>query len=194
MAKEKPICKVDGCHKRVVARGWCSAHYHRWRTHGDPLMGGTMFGKPGAFVAAASTATIDDCIIWPFCRNRHGYGEVRIDGRRMLAHRAVCIAAYGEPPTPYHQAAHLCGNGHEGCVNWRHLAWKTASENCADKLMHGTDHRGEKHGMAKLTEADVMEIRRLRGEMTQADIGTRFGIANTTVCNIQSKRSWYWLL
>lgn len=30
-------CSVNGCGKRQVARGWCSGHYQRWRTHGDPV-------------------------------------------------------------------------------------------------------------------------------------------------------------
>jgi hypothetical protein len=33
-------CSVDGCDKpiHVVKYGWCSLHYQRWRTHGDPLV------------------------------------------------------------------------------------------------------------------------------------------------------------
>lgn len=30
-------CLIDGCPKRVKARGWCGAHYEFWRLHGDPL-------------------------------------------------------------------------------------------------------------------------------------------------------------
>lgn len=36
----KDICSVDGCDRPRVARGWCPAHWMRWRTHGDPLVGG----------------------------------------------------------------------------------------------------------------------------------------------------------
>jgi hypothetical protein len=28
------ICTVDGCEKRLYARGWCHMHYERWRQHG----------------------------------------------------------------------------------------------------------------------------------------------------------------
>lgn len=29
-------CTIDGCGKRHVARGWCTAHYQRWKKYGDP--------------------------------------------------------------------------------------------------------------------------------------------------------------
>lgn len=32
----KPTCSVAGCAKTARCRGWCSAHYERWRKHGDP--------------------------------------------------------------------------------------------------------------------------------------------------------------
>lgn len=31
------VCAVDGCEKGVLARGWCTMHYNRWKKHGDPL-------------------------------------------------------------------------------------------------------------------------------------------------------------
>ena len=29
------ICSVEGCGKRVLARGWCNMHYSRWRATGE---------------------------------------------------------------------------------------------------------------------------------------------------------------
>lgn len=29
-------CSVDGCARPVKSRGWCQAHYFRWRRKGDP--------------------------------------------------------------------------------------------------------------------------------------------------------------
>lgn len=29
-------CAVEVCDRPVLARGWCSPHYQRWRKHGDP--------------------------------------------------------------------------------------------------------------------------------------------------------------
>lgn len=33
------VCSVLDCTQPPVARGWCEAHYRRWRRHGDPLGG-----------------------------------------------------------------------------------------------------------------------------------------------------------
>lgn len=29
-------CAVDDCDRAPYVRGWCTKHYQRWRTHGDP--------------------------------------------------------------------------------------------------------------------------------------------------------------
>lgn len=34
----KRICSVGECDGVSVTRGWCSKHYQRWRTHGDPTV------------------------------------------------------------------------------------------------------------------------------------------------------------
>lgn len=39
------VCQVQECDRPALARGWCTAHYERWRKHGDPLGGGA-FRKP----------------------------------------------------------------------------------------------------------------------------------------------------
>lgn len=39
MASANRTCSVEGCAKKVKSRGWCSAHYERWRTGGDVYAG-----------------------------------------------------------------------------------------------------------------------------------------------------------
>lgn len=35
---EKPVkCAVSECKRRRDTRGYCMAHYNRWRRYGDPL-------------------------------------------------------------------------------------------------------------------------------------------------------------
>lgn len=31
------LCAIDGCGLKFHARGWCRAHYTRWRRYGNPV-------------------------------------------------------------------------------------------------------------------------------------------------------------
>ena len=39
MSGETRTCSVDGCDRAHEAKGYCRAHYKRWRKHGDPTVG-----------------------------------------------------------------------------------------------------------------------------------------------------------
>jgi hypothetical protein len=51
--------------------------------------------------------------------------------------------------------------------------------------------KGEAHGAAKLTEADIQEIfnRRTQG-MLQREIAAEYGVARTTIAAILQRRNW----
>jgi hypothetical protein len=36
-ATRMTVCSIEGCEKRVQARGWCTTHYGRWQKYGDPV-------------------------------------------------------------------------------------------------------------------------------------------------------------
>lgn len=78
-------------------------------------------------------------------------------------------------------------------MNPRHLSWKTRVANMADAISHGTWLHGEAVHSAKLTEADVREIRRLAGQVTQRELGRRFGIRQDAVSKIVNRKLWAWL-
>lgn len=189
----KRLCSIEGCGKPHKARGWCRQHYERWKDHGDPKGGATAKGAALEWLEARVAYGGDDCLIWPFARRHKGYGVVRINGRAHGAHRWMCERRYGQPPAPEYEAAHSCGRGHEGCVNPRHLRWATSTENKADMLVHGTRRRGQQHGSAKLTEADIRRIRSLQGALTLAEIAAQFGVSPSAVSLIHLRRNWAWV-
>jgi hypothetical protein len=188
------ICSIPDCGKPHDAKGYCSSHYTRMRRHGDPLGGGTSIGDPLRFIhEVALVHTSEDCLLWPYGKNRDGYGKIRIDGKKFVVSRYVCQLVRGEPPTPDHEASHSCGRGHLGCISPEHLGWKTPAENQADRLVHGTHSRGERCGRAKLTEAAVREILALKGKETQLNLAEMFGVSKTAVGSIHTGRNWAWL-
>lgn len=188
------ICSIDGCGKPLKARGWCNAHWRRWNRNGDPLAGMTAQGDPLKFISSVDPANLgEECLLWPYARLPNGYGHLWIDGVDTLASRYICEKFNGPAPTDAHEAAHLCGKGHLACIHPLHLAWKTHAENEADKLIHGTHHRGERCPTAKLTERDVKEIRSLKGSMLGREVADLYGVTRWTVFDIWKRHIWAWL-
>lgn len=191
------VCKVPECTdssswKDRGAYGYCSRHYYRWKRYGDPLAGRTQPGQPMAYLydTLSDLGAIDDneCLIWPYARNSAGYGHLSVDGKNKLAHRLACQAAHGEPTEDKNVAAHKCGNGHLGCFNPHHLRWDTSAGNSQDMATHGTSQRGERMHMAKLTEADVREIR--ASDLTTCELARKYNVTHSNISCVISRKSW----
>lgn len=192
------ICSVNGCDKPACnGRGWCGAHYSRWKRHGDPLAGkpsAAKAGEPREFInKVVATENGEGCVIWPYATTSGGYGAVKIDDKMVSAHRLVCQQVHGEPPSAEHHAAHGCRNGRKGCINPNHLRWATPTENQADRVTDGTHSRGEKCATSKLTEKQVSDIRTLYGEKSQQQIADLYGISQLHVSRIVRGKVWSWL-
>lgn len=135
-------------------------------------------GKAFLWLAGHVNHTGDACLPWPFSRDgRVGRGQMGYNGKHYWAHRLMCEMAHGAPPTPKHQAAHNCGKGHYGCVNPRHLEWKTNSENQLDRAKNGNALRNPHGPRGGLTPAQQVKIVSLKGKMTQVAIAAKFGVS-----------------
>lgn len=188
-------CSVDGCEKHSHARGFCAAHYYHFRKRGDPSKKAP---KKTSRVMEWLLSHVDhedeeECLTWPFSTNIHGRAAMRLRGKTSSAYREMCRLAHGEPDSDVMHAAHSCGKGHLGCINPNHLRWATPGENEADKLIHGTDNRGSRHGLSKLKEEDVINIRLLQGELDKKRVGDMYGVSHWTISDIWARRRWEWL-
>ena len=185
-------CSISTCNQSAIARGFCSRHWQRWRKHGHPEVSGRASVNGKLFIEKSLNELTDSCIIWPYNKDGNGYARGTIDGIERQISPYVCEKAHGLPPAPWpvYQAAHSCGQGHQGCINHRHLRWATAKENMDDQLIHGTRVYGEKHKHAKLTEADVIEIRRLRPGVPLKELATRYGVAISAISRIANGVRW----
>lgn len=187
------ICLIPECCKpvKVKSSGLCNMHYKRVRRNGSPICKITpRNGKRTFFDNVVIPFAGDDCLLWPFSFPSASRPHMNKDGRTVSVTRFACEIIYGEPPSMVHQAAHSCGNGHNGCVNPKHLRWATPRENCADMLKHGTRRYGKRHQNAKLTEQDVSDIRSLKGKITRSAIAKEFGVSRSAIDRIFSGRSW----
>lgn len=195
MKRDKP-CSVDGCEDRVLARGLCNKHYCRMRAHGDTdrcYRPRSRNGEPLKFLLRAAGQSSDECLIWPFARDKNGYARIRHDGDNVVASNLLCTMVHGSPGTSGYQAAHSCGNGHLGCVNPRHLRWATCRENQKDKLKHGTQQRGERCWNARLNKNQVLVIRRLVKVTNIQFAAAVFDVSDSSVRSIVRGKTWAWL-
>jgi GcrA cell cycle regulator len=131
----------------------------------------------------------DKCLRWPLGRDKHGRGFLTVNGEHWWAHRLMCKLAHGEPPTSDHTAAHNCGKGHEGCINPRHLEWKTQGDNLEDCRRHGTVVRHHGGNVRRLTPEQINSIKNARGGQTQAYLAAEFGVSEGTISDIWHGRS-----
>jgi hypothetical protein len=122
-----PKCAVRGCERPSVARGWCSAHYQRWKAHGDPLGGGPAapHGRSAAERFWPRVRKTASCWIWEGSRRR-GYGQFSFNGRPVAAYRWAYEALRGPVPAGM-ELDHLCRN--PSCVNPDHMEPVSHREN-----------------------------------------------------------------
>lgn len=115
------------------------------------------------------------------------YSGGRQTMRKVWAHIAVLEAFVGSAPEG-EETRHLDGDPTHNTVG--NLAWGTPLENAADKARHGTQPRGEQSASAKLSEADVLEIRRLHGTVSLRKLGERFGVSHTAIRRAATGAKW----
>lgn len=119
-----------------------------------------------------------------------GYGRITVDGRHQLAHRLSWTMANGPIPAGMF-VCHKCDN--PPCVRPDHLFLGTNAENTQDAVSKGRMHLGELHGMARLTEAQVVEIRRQRAAGVKGSVlADRYGVNRNTIYHIKKRRTWGW--
>jgi len=146
-------------------------------------------------------------VLKPWLNNK-GYQIVNLcdssGQKKHLVSRIVCAAFHGAAPTEKHEVAHNDGDQSNNYA--QNLRWATRSENMEDSRKHGTmaigsrhgrttkpekTPRGEKHGHAKITDAEVRLIRSINPNLvTGRTIAQAFGISPACVSNIRSKKTW----
>lgn len=149
----------------------------------------------------------DSCWLWSGYVRRDGYGQVTHNNRRSGAHRwAFELATHQMIPAGM-MVCHSCDT--PLCCNPDHLFLGTALDNQRDSSAKGRsrfgarnpmtnpDARakvaqpGSRNGMAKLTEKQVSEIRRLTSlGHRQSDVGAMFSVSQATVSLISRGVTW----
>ena len=137
------------------------------------------------------------CWLWIGSADKSGYGHFSNEGKYARAHRW----AYEHFIGPIPQGQHVCHRCDVTCcVNPDHLFAGTNRENFEDLWRKGrhawqldppSKARGEKINTSKLTEREVIAIRRAhsRGQQ-QKLLAKRYGLSHSTVNAIVHRQTW----
>ena len=195
------ICRVKGCETnvKVISRKLCGKHYQRWYAYGDPAaitktrvpnLSNKEFIKwmKTRVVARPNLELGTPCWEWQGSRDGKGYGIIQYEGKPVRAHRLMWYL--DRDVWPEDMLLHSCD--HPWCINLNHLREGSNQDNMDDMKNKNRQQKGEAKPAAKLTEADVLKIRRLRKKVNYPVrcLAKRFGISVVGIYEICNRHSW----
>ena len=138
-----------------------------------------------------------DCWLWTGATDNKGYGTVWLsDGKKYRVHRVICAWNLGDNPDleAGHAPHDICG--HTNCLAYHHLSWQTHTDNQRQRRIDGTHLNvgrlcGERHGMAKLTDSQVEEIKKkyATGKYSYRELGKEYDVAHSSISDyVNGKR------
>ena len=129
------------------------------------------------------------CWEWTAAKMHKGYGHINVGGKVHRAHRLSYQLHIGEIPKGM-CVLHRCDN--RACINPDHLFLGTQAENMADKVAKGRQQAGAENPMAKLTEPEVVAIKRMLAKHygVQHFLARWFGVNQSTIYMIAAGKNW----
>lgn len=131
----------------------------------------------------------NECWGWKIQEER-GYGQAKFMGKHISASKASYIVYKGEIPEGMF-VCHSCDV--RECINPLHLWLGTPKDNQQDMIKKGRNRnsKGSDHGQSKLTEEQVIDIRKrlLNGE-SGISITKLFNISSVLVSMIKKNKRW----
>jgi len=113
------------------------------------------------------------------------------DGQMKLVyvHAMILLAFVGQRPDGFH-CCH--NNGVKTDCRPSNLRWDTIKSNVHDRSLHGTGNIGSRHGNAKLTEVQVVEIRERKARTGESNlkISKDYGVSQGIIRRVVSGDGW----
>lgn len=134
------------------------------------------------------------CLEWIGFKSRDGYGIVHRQGKLLKAHRLAFCEANNKTLADIHGLVvrHKCDN--RKCLNPEHLELGTSVDNTRDRHERNRDARGSRNGNAKLTEAQVTEIRYLykvrKSNFDPKALANKYQVSKSLIGQIVQNKIW----
>lgn len=133
------LCSAEECAAPCRAKGFCGAHYYRWRRYGDPGKGRTPYLRTLTQRFWSKVSKSEACWLWVGTVGSNGYGYLRHQGKDRLGHRLAYELLVGPIPEGL-ELDHLCRN--RRCVRPDHLEAVTHQVNV--RRGRGGEHNATK--------------------------------------------------
>lgn len=133
------------------------------------------------------------CLVWVGAHNGDGYGEIKVNGQKRMAHRVAYIMWVGEI-LEGELILHSCDN--PPCISPYHLFRGNPLINRLDCISKGrsANYAGERNPQAKLKTSDVIEIRRVYKPRCRingiAPLTTKYKISKWVIFKILARTAW----
>lgn len=184
-------CTLNGCGRKLAYKGalLCRRHYDE-RDDKRSYFQGTLEERFWHYTEVTGPG---ECWLWTGTQDGKGYGLIwDVDaGANRYAHVVSWELNRGEKLPEDEVIRHaVCDT--PLCVNAEHLLSGTHADNVADKVSRERQSRGGEHGLAKLTEEQVREIRRAyaTGAWSQRRLARRFQVTQPNIQSIVNRNSW----
>lgn len=185
----KRTCSI--CGAKHKAKGFCNDHYQNFKTTGSP------YGKTGRRRRNSIADMLDiiskiipnknGCKIWPRGINSAGYGHFSIKDRSYNVSRLLFQITYPDNYKGF-VIRHKCDV--RSCCNIEHLEKGTQKDNIQDIKNRNRNLFGNKHRHCKLSEDQVMEIRRRYTKGNGVQLAKEFGVSQFTIYSIVKFVNW----
>ncbi len=189
-------CYHDECTRPAVCKKLCDKHYRRLKKNGSIYDSGSRTVHEGdAEERFHKKYRIDDggCWIWEAGTRPNGKGVLYgrhwdDEGKSIGSHRFSYQLHIGRIPKGEY-VCHKCDT--PLCVNPGHLFIGTHHENMADMVAKGRSDKSngeEKHGRAKLTNAQALKIR--QSKQSSSTLAKKYGVSSTAILRIKSGETY----
>lgn len=124
----------------------------------------------------------------PVLNPKTGYRQVTPRGCRTWVVGRLVLLAFVGPRLPGQVMCHGPNGKLDDSLS--NLSWGTYKQNSADMVRDGTRLYGETNPWSKLTEEDVLEIRRLGKSVSLRELAAHYGVCEHTICRARNKKRW----
>lgn len=148
-----------------------------------------MFAQPNGTIISTRRGRPRVRTTYPHNGHRRTTIRTKAGVEPARVHQLIAATFSGPRPSPEHRAIHR--NGIQTDNRACNVRWALPHEQVAGQIERGTQVRGETHGMRKLTENDVREIRRLAAEgYAEEHLAHLYRCSASNIRSVVKRRTW----